>query len=89
MVRVLNCPKCGAGENSENPPWLSRSGWVCPNCCTSEEIHDALFHKCRDGVVRMLLVEKDEQSFNCSICASIVKTNQKQYIAPIYNPNVF
>jgi len=62
------CPRCGSDGKSTNGPWLSRGGWVYPNCGPPYENcgSGTLYHICVDGVTRLL--PGGEQSFSCSEC---------------------
>lgn len=70
------CPKCKeAGDYKDMPcpscggkGWLSKSGWICPRCPDpmGENAQGALYHRCNDGVVR--IIPEIVNHFDCSVC---------------------
>lgn len=85
--RPPKCPNCGADWRSPKAPWLSRSGYICPNCSVNGNPQGTLYHSCIDGVVRVL--KSGEQCFNCSECQRIRAMKPKP-VSPTYqyDPNV-
>jgi hypothetical protein len=79
------CPKCGQNPKDEDIAcpqchqvgWLSRSGWMCPRCPPTRG-NGALYHRCKDGVVRIIT---QTVGVCCGVCKEETWANAPAKIA--------